>query len=248
MTAKGADGHMLDIGNGLDGEVELLHRLNDAGAGLPEPAKAVVNAVGEWGLLLALTLLVGVAWRTVRGRPRAVAAVAGVLWTPLAAGLAYLVNMPLRNLVARPRPSVTEPGVTALVDDVTGYAFVSDHAAVAMAVAVVLFLVHRAIGAVALVLAVLQGLAQVVMGLHYPTDVVGGFALGTAVALLLAPLALAALTPSVALCSRTRWAAWVARPSQRDDEPEDEPGEGRDQPDEADEAGARTGPRSGLAA
>ena len=32
------------------------------------------------------------------------------------------------------------------------------------------------------------------MGVHYPTDVIGGFALGTAVALLLAPLALALLT------------------------------------------------------
>ena len=33
------------------------------------------------------------------------------------------------------------------------------------------------------------------MGVHYPTDVIGGFALGTAVALLLAPLAMMLLTP-----------------------------------------------------
>jgi undecaprenyl-diphosphatase len=33
------------------------------------------------------------------------------------------------------------------------------------------------------------------MGVHYPTDVVGGFALGTAVALLLSPVATALLTP-----------------------------------------------------
>ena len=41
------------------------------------------------------------------------------------------------------------------------------------------------------------------MGVHYPTDVVGGFALGTAVVLLLAPLAQLLLTPVVAAVARS---------------------------------------------
>ncbi len=42
------------------------------------------------------------------------------------------------------------------------------------------------------------------MGIHYPTDVIGGLALGTAVVLVLAPLAMAALTPVVRAVARSR--------------------------------------------
>jgi undecaprenyl-diphosphatase len=48
------------------------------------------------------------------------------------------------------------------------------------------------------------------MGVHYPTDVVGGFALGTAVALLLAPLAMALLTPLVTAVGGSG-AGWLVR-------------------------------------
>ena len=48
------------------------------------------------------------------------------------------------------------------------------------------------------------------MGVHYPTDVIGGFALGTAVALLLAPLAQALAVPLTTAIGRSK-AAWLVR-------------------------------------
>ena len=53
------------------------------------------------------------------------------------------------------------------------------------------------------------------MGVHYPTDVIGGFALGTAVALLLAPLAMMLLTPLTTTIagSRVGWLIQAARPA-----------------------------------
>lgn len=49
------------------------------------------------------------------------------------------------------------------------------------------------------------------MGVHYPTDVIGGFALGTAVALLLSPLAMALLTPVMKAVERSPRAGRLIR-------------------------------------
>jgi undecaprenyl-diphosphatase len=97
--------------------------------------------------------------------------------------------------VARPRPFVDHPGLDVLVTGKTDYSFVSDHATLTMAMAVGLFVANRRFGLIGLGLALLEGFCRVYLGVHYPTDVIGGFALGTAVALLLSPLATALLTP-----------------------------------------------------
>jgi undecaprenyl-diphosphatase len=133
-----------------------------------------------------------------------------VLWAPLAAAVGWLMNAPIRDLVARPRPFVDHPDVVVLLDGETGFSFVSDHATAAMAIAVSLLVVHRRLGLLALGVAALQGTARVLAGLHYPTDVAGGVALGTAVSLLLLPLALWALAPLVRRCARTPGLRWIA--------------------------------------
>jgi membrane-associated phospholipid phosphatase len=50
---------------------------------------------------------------------------------------------------------------------------------------VVLFAVHRRLGAVALLAAALMSVARVYVGVHYPGDVVAGAVVGVAVAALL---------------------------------------------------------------
>ncbi|SOD66555.1 undecaprenyl-diphosphatase [Streptomyces zhaozhouensis] len=195
-----------------DFELDVLYEVNGLAERLPGWGRSLVNLVGETGLPLALLALVVVAWGLVRRRPDAPQAVPGCLWALLAAGLTWLANAPIREFVARPRPVENHPDLTVLLEGKDGYAFVSDHAGVAMAIAVALFLVHRTLGLVAFALALAQGVARVVMGVHYPTDVVGGYALGMAVALLLAPLATAVLTPLVRVAAGSRWFGWLSRP------------------------------------
>ena len=197
-----------------DVELDVLYEFNDFADRLPGWAAHTASFLGETGLLAGLALLLGVAWLLVRRRPDAPTAVAGVLWAGLAACVTWLVNLPIRDFVARPRPFVDHPDIDPLVDGKTGYSFVSDHAGVAMAIAVALFLVHRTLGVVAFALALCQGLGRVLVGVHYPTDVIGGFALGTASALLLAPAAMAVLPPLVRASSRTRLLGWIARPTE----------------------------------
>jgi undecaprenyl-diphosphatase len=73
-------------------------------------------------------------------------------------------------------------------------------------------MVSRKLGTLAVVLAAAEGFTAVYTGSHYPTDVMGGFALGAATTLLLAPPALAVLTAAAEALARSRWAVLVRVP------------------------------------
>ncbi|MFF1376368.1 phosphatase PAP2 family protein [Streptomyces sp. NPDC058308] len=198
--------------SGSNPDVSLLYDINDLAKDSPSWFDDAMAFVGEYGLLIALVLLVVWCWWGQRRRATlddAASSVAAVVWAPLAAGLAVLVNVPIRSFVERPRPFRDHPGVELLVDGKNDYSFVSDHATLAMAVGAGLFVANRKFGLVGLGLAALEGFCRVFMGVHYPTDVVGGFALGTAVVLLLSPLAMALLTPLTKMVGRSGRAGWL---------------------------------------
>ncbi|MEW2522135.1 phosphatase PAP2 family protein [Actinacidiphila alni] len=194
-------------------DISLLRDINGLAKRAPHGVDRAVEILGGYGLI-GLTLLLAALcwWRVARRAPvaDAPAAVAGVAWSGLAAGLALLLNIPIRALVQRPRPSVDHDGLDVLVHGPAHhYAFVSDHATLIAAVAVGLFMVNRKAGAVAILLALAEGFARIYVGVQYPTDVIGGFALGAATTLLLAPLALAVLTSLATAVSHTRAAPLI---------------------------------------
>lgn len=195
-------------------DVSLLYDINGLAKDAPSWLDSTMEFVGEYGIMLAMVLLVLWCWWSVRRRgtvEESVAAVAGLVWAPLAAGIALLVNIPIRGFVERPRPFLDHTGLEVLVAGKTDYSFVSDHATMAMAIGAGLFVAHRKFGLAAIGLALAEGFCRVYMGVHYPTDVVGGFALGTAVALLLAPLALALLTPVASAVAGSGWFGVLVR-------------------------------------
>lgn len=196
-------------GLALDGsnpDVSFLYEINGLAKSAPPWFDRVMEFVGEYGIMLGLVLVGLWCWWSVRRRGTtedSVTALAGLVWAPLAAGIALIINIPIRGFVERPRPFNDHQGLDVLVEGKTDFSFVSDHATMAMAIAVGLFVANRKFGIAALTLALLEGFCRVYMGVHYPTDVIGGFALGTAVALLLAPLAMMLLTPLVGAVART---------------------------------------------
>lgn len=192
--------------DGSNPDVSLLYDINGLTKSAPDWFDRGVEFAGEYGIVLALVLVVLWCWWSVRRRGSAedsVAAVAGLLWAPLAAGVALLINIPIREFVGRERPFVDHRGLDVLVAGKTDFSFVSDHATMAMALGAGIFVAHRGFGLAAIGLALVEGFSRVYLGVHYPTDVIGGFALGTAVVLLLAPLAMALLTPLVSAVCRS---------------------------------------------
>ncbi|MEU9148641.1 phosphatase PAP2 family protein [Streptomyces sp. NPDC048349] len=190
-------------------DVSLLYEINGLALRAPDWVDRSVGLIGEFGIPLALVLLLLWCWHGARRQDEstAVESFAALVWAPLAAGLALLVNAPLREFVGRPRPFRRHEGLQVL-DTASGarfgtelagadFSFVSSHATLAMALGVGLFLAHRRLGVIGIALAVVEGVCRVYAGAHYPTDVIGAFALGTAVVLVLAPLAMALLTPVV---------------------------------------------------
>ena len=101
----------------------------------------------------------------------------------LAGVVAFFVTELIKLLIHRPRPFAALSGVHQLIaKGVTDWSFPSGHAAVAFALAVGISVYSRTWGRAAFFLAALVALGRVVVGVHYPSDVIAGAALGAIVA------------------------------------------------------------------
>lgn len=162
----------------------------------------VMSLVAEDGLLLFIALI-ALGWWLARRRdePGRMAAVA---WTGLGTLAAVGINQPIVNAVHEARPYSTIPNVLVLVSRTSDYAFPSDHATMAGAVATGLLFVSARLGIAAWCAALLLAFSRVYVGAHYPHDVVVGLALGAAVVLAGRVVAQPILAALVRRLGRTR--------------------------------------------
>lgn len=117
--------------------------------------------------LMGLLLLTGGR----RSVVRMLLAVAGIYAASELAGAAW----------RRQRPFAVLPDVVALVDHAAGRSFPSRHTASAVAMAIIGGRVHPQLGRAMLMVGGVLSLSRVAAGVHYPSDVVGGAALGAAI-------------------------------------------------------------------
>jgi membrane-associated phospholipid phosphatase len=87
----------------------------------------------------------------------------------------------LKIIIQLPRPFVALSDVSALIEE-NGFTFPSGHATFYMALAVAIFLTHKKTGYVFVFLALLIGIARIMVGVHFPVDILAGFVLGAMIA------------------------------------------------------------------
>jgi undecaprenyl-diphosphatase len=161
----------------------VLHALNDfmyQHDAVEDPLLFYVNA--SEALFVATLAIVFLAARGVAHAAWRRASLAAVL----SAGLGLAVGKVISELVGRARPFVADPhGVHLFTAHAADPGFPSDHATAAFAIAVAILLRKRGWGIAALVAATVLAVGRVALGVHYPSDVIAGAALGSAAALAL---------------------------------------------------------------
>jgi undecaprenyl-diphosphatase len=134
------------------------------------------NGIETWGTILIAVAAIAL-WLLARPRVNDKWKLAAA--SALAAGaLAYLVNQTIHAIWNRPRPYESHAGVYHPHAHSTDAGFPSDHASAAFGIAVAVALFDPVVGAAFLVLAALIGLGRVIVGAHYPGDVLAAAIVG----------------------------------------------------------------------
>ena len=95
--------------------------------------------------------------------------------------LAWGIGDILKLIFKLDRPFVVFYQVHPLVSE-SGFAFPSLHSTLITALAFAVFFKNKKFGYICLFIAILIGLSRIVVGVHFPVDVLGGFVLGFIVA------------------------------------------------------------------
>ncbi|MBE5775830.1 MAG: phosphatase PAP2 family protein [Clostridiales bacterium] len=136
-----------------------------------DPIMKGITHLGDGGAIwIALTVILLCVKRTRRaGIACAISMVIGLLVT----------NLVLKNWIARIRPYEVIQGLTILIGKPHDWSFPSGHTTNSFAAAWVMFtMLPQKFGVPALILAVLICFSRMYVGVHYPTDILGGIAVG----------------------------------------------------------------------
>ena len=136
----------------------------------------LVSRLGDGPFDVALTLLIW--WMDRQGGSE----------FALTAMAAYALEVPLfvllKHLIKRPRPADALESLSAFIQPADRFSFPSGHTAAAFVMASLLCVFYPPVMLLALGLAVMVGLSRVLLGVHYPSDILAGATLGVSCAML----------------------------------------------------------------
>ncbi|WP_329201604.1 MULTISPECIES: phosphatase PAP2 family protein [unclassified Streptomyces] len=168
-------------GPSVDGP--LYTRVTDLAHRAPGWLDSLMSAWSTYGLALFALLMLAAWWRA---RPTDAGRIAMALAAPLTVVLAFTADTLLKSVIREQRPCQTLHTVTLEACPPLGdWSFPSNHAAIAAAAAIAIWLTDRRLGAVAAAAALLMAFSRVWVGAHYPHDVALGLVVGAALGWLL---------------------------------------------------------------
>jgi undecaprenyl-diphosphatase len=157
------DYHILMLINGLSGHVIWLDN--------------IIGAFSKYGPLIFCLYLV-VLWFTGKNKEEIKINRVNALYAFFSALLALGINMLIGFAWFRNRPYVDHPEVHQVIATTPDASFPSDHAAGSFSIAAGILVARPLAGKILTVLAVLLSLSRLYVGVHYPTDVLGGMLIG----------------------------------------------------------------------
>lgn len=161
---------------GIDGDI-LLWIQENLRSDVMTPIWKFITDLGKLGILWILISLVLMFIPKTRriGMMSGLALVLSVLFT----------NCVIKNIVARPRPFDQIEGLICLVKKPRDYSFPSGHTSASFAAGVVfLKWMKKRYGVPLFGIALLIAFSRLYLGVHYPSDVLGGAIIGTLIAFL----------------------------------------------------------------
>ena len=163
----------------MDLDTRIFYYVNDFARDTPWLHTVVSTYANDGVVLFAMFLLAG--WWIAR-RADDDAAMAAAVWAPIGVLAAVAINQPIANTIDASRPCNALPHIVVLHCNTDG-GFPSDHAMMAGAVTVGVWLVNRRLGIITAVAALVMAFTRVYVAAHYPQDVVAGLAVGAAISL-----------------------------------------------------------------
>ncbi len=134
----------------------------------------VVSKLGDGGIWV----MMGLAMLWIQG-PSALPA---VLQMALTAGVGVLLYKLLKNRLVRERPYMNHFGIQCATAPLDRYSFPSGHTLHASSFSAMLLVLEPALAVIAIPFAILVAASRVILGLHYPSDVIVGAAIGLSLA------------------------------------------------------------------
>lgn len=159
---------------------EIIFRYFNSFAGqTPLIDRAIVFGAETFGIILLLGLVAFLFSHEDKGKGfRDIIVVLG------AGVFAWAVSWLMKHAYPYPRPFLALDGVTKLIDHGGMDSFPSGHATFFSAIATALYFYHKKIAAFYALGALLIGVSRVAAGIHWPLDVIAGYLIGGAVAVL----------------------------------------------------------------